>query len=412
MLIYLLIVRYLLALGWSKMADESTMAPLSPRLRNCVSTDVAAILLSAHITSNYSGKPLRCYEAVAAMKELGIESSIAGQLFSSCSDVCGGLLSDVRRKGFSPSVGVLHEYMSHSQVGQPLSAVTLAVKEAPVKTEKPNLSVAAVARIWDILILAGKHSAFSSELQTLDFKSLISSRSHLMDQWVDLPLTSLRGYAAAFGRLCNWAPNRHHFGLAKIQMLPYFIYLQKGKPTDALGQWCSLAWLQSHSEIDLHSQDKLIKEAVAVRSPHVESQVLPMRLALSVLLEVLSSCKNQVVQGVSLFWLRILYGVPRLIHLQRIQLASLYENFLEGRPSWGKQRIWGKRKRLWSRLPRIGVLGQDVGGRMMSFYSSSGIAGHEFFLADAIPANGGLMVKSWSTKPCHNLRSEPSHTTC
>ena len=195
-------------------------------------------------------------------------------------------------------------------------------------------------------------------------------------------------------------------------MLPYFIYLQKGKPTDALGQWRSLAWLQSHSEIDLHSQDKLIKEAVAVRSPHVESQVLPMRLALSVLLEVLSSCKNQVVQGVSLFWLRILYGVPRLIHLQRIQLASLYENFLEGRPSWGKQRIWGKRKRLWSRLPRIGVLGQDVGGRMMSFYSSSGIAGHEFFLADAIPANGGLMVKSWSTKPCHNLRSEPSHTTC
>ena len=393
----------LLLLLWclSQMAGNSL---LSPRLRALVDPAWSAKLVDHGYTScivigNFDDVA-ECLDAFSCFN-FPVEKVAA--LFASCSDICDGLVACIEKHGLAPQHLAAPE-PHPSSAGHPLGAVAMAISQAPIKVQKLDKVRKSVSDIWNILIQAGRHSALTADMSTLEPRLKAEFRSYLMAQWVDLPPNSLTSYVAAFRRLERYSPNQNPFVLSMVQMILYFKKLQEGRPTVALGQWRYLSWLESHLHINFHLQSKLVKDAISVRANHVETQVSPLRVSLWVLFEFLVPCSNILVRGIALFWLSVLHGVLRPAHLQRSNIIALLNDSIEGRATLGKARIFGRRRPFFWRMPRIGVLGTDIGKAVYEFHRSTGTAGHSFFLPNAAPTSAGLLASSWSSEPMSQSR--------
>ena len=398
--------------GLIQMADDSSLfdlvndshAVLSPRLKQLVLhlPGVAAKLSMNGINSVIvlGNRFDDSSEAVDGLSSMGIDSYLAAELFSSCDDLCSGLVSEVSRVGLATPAS--SPTVESSMLDTPYAVIQKAALQSAttVKSTKGlTKATKAATDLWNLLIECGTFSALATEAKQLNPKLQEEFRRHLIARWIDIPAASLRGYFLTFKKFEAWCSRNgtNPWQASRTIFVVYFSELQSGKPTVALGHFRALSWIATHFEVEWNLQSRVIKDAAAVKSCHVESQVSPMRVTMWLLLNLLSCSTNLIVRGCGLFWMLILHAVLRPAHLQRSRITCMHPQSIEGKVLLGKSKSFGRRRPFYWRCPRRDLLSSDLGERVAKFMHDSGNADRDFFLPDTLPQGAGIHAKRFDT---------------
>lgn len=379
---------------------------LTPRLRSLVSSrHVKGLAKVTYTSSIVIGNLFEDEkEAASGLADFGFSESEASQLFHACVRICDGEVQGISRRGLSAASQTRSIDNAPHPLQSPLESVHVAVSGASVLDGRDHIKgklLVTVALMWDLLVLAGDSSAIRREAQLLSHDLQQQLRAHVMSRWVDLPSQSLKGYLLSFHKFSEWCARYSvdPFKATRAHMILYFASLQDQKATVAQRHYRALLWLNAHLELNWSLAGNFVAQSAAARSSHIEQQVSPMRLSLWVVLTILSSVDNIVVRGLALFWILILEGVLRPVHLQRSSISVLLPEAVEGRATAGKARLFGKRRPFTRRCPRIDIIGGDLGERVVSFFALASDSERSFFLPDTRPDGSGLEAKTWATTP-------------
>ena len=385
---------------------EYVEAAVSPRLKELVSSADAARLAKMGLTSVVVIANMYDTEDEAITDLAPKAICEPASLWQKCSAICDGEVDVVLRSGIKAvlPVGDYSQQLFYTSptASTPLEAIEMALASAPVKDLSIHSKLdSTVKELWDLLVSLGDCSALVCEAKQLSLDMQRDFRDHLISQWVDLPLASLRCYVATFKHYAGWCDHRglQPWRASRTQLALYFAFLQQGRATVAKGRHRALSWLNKQFEIGMSLESKMVVGAAAVRSTHVEQQVSPMRLSLWALLDRLCFSCNMVVRGIALFWIGVIQAVLRPIHLQRARILPELPESVEGVTQLGKSRVRGKRRPFSWRMPRVGISGTDIGGQMLDFFGQSGNQGRNFFLPDISPHDAGLQAKAWTDLP-------------
>ena len=350
-------------------------------------------------------------EAVEALVGAGLNASEASELFEKAEHICSSKVFAAARS--RPAWPHQEEGTTAADQGEAKrlkSTSPLQIIAAVVPTTVSGQSTASARRmqgtlteLWDILIELGEASGVLKEAYTLTKELQEQLRRSILEQWADLPLSSLRAYVGAWKEWRQWARanNLDHIKPARIHLVLFCDDLKKRGATAARGRLAALAWIERHLEVQLGTNASWVRTSAAVHAEHEEKQIPPLRISMWVILCLLSESKNTVVQGLGLFWMLILGGVLRPCHLQRSRIIKLWPNSIQGKASAGKTKHGGKRRAFEWRAARQSLIGSDMGKAVMSFRRLTGADLHDlpFVLPDVAPFGAGLEAKSWTAEP-------------
>ena len=315
----------------------------SPRLKSILQGEQwrACETLSLHSVVAVANIWDSAEEAVEALVGAGLNSTEATEPFEKAEHICSSKVFAAARSrpSWPPhGEGVTAAEQAEAKRFKPTSPLQIIAAVVPTTASGQSTTSAkrmqgALTDLWDILIELGEASGVLKEASTLTKELQEQLKRSILEQWADLPLSSLRAYVGAWKEWRPWAKtnNLDHIKPARIHLVLFCDDLKKRGATAARGRPAALALIERHLEVQLGTGASWVRTSAAVHAEHEEKQVPPLRISMWVILCLLSESRNTVVQGLGLFWMLILGGVLRPCHLQRSRIVRLWPNSIQGK---------------------------------------------------------------------------------
>ena len=200
-------------------------------------------------------------------------------------------------------------FVSGSSVGTPVLPATTRTREDDRK----------LAILDGLMKIFRKEGADGSKWSTFAALSVSAQKSHI-ELWKEqLATTSVGTLAAALGTWKRWRADLSAWGRPDGPQ-PEHVVAQwlRGRrergPTAAKGVLRSLAWLELHLGLTLHTASPLVRNFGSVASGHIESPQEPLPLIYWFRLTLLTNSDNAFVRVLAVTWLGLTQACLRFAH--------------------------------------------------------------------------------------------------
>ena len=248
----------------------------------------------------------------------------------------------------------------------PTSEDTL--QSVPITGESHEKAEELAPGLWDIFLELGDQGGLWKEYAELPADLQGSKEEMTLEEFADLPVSSLRGYIGSFRRWQVWAaehgvdwkgPTATHVAI--------FLHHLKGAgdtvPHSVLGH---LKWLETNVGIHFSSDDKQVGRKGKKALNHIEEPAKPTSWKVWKYLEYISQHANEFIRIMAVFWLLVLQGAMRFAHCQRSRIMVIHQWHFEFEATRGKPKHKGLRRPFRWVAPRYTPGGVDLAPQVRS----------------------------------------------